>query len=53
MKLTKYIFFFLILINFSDSNADDRDIQLNRLFNELKINNTSSTYRVEQKIWKI
>ena len=53
MNLAKYLFLVLIFINFSDLNADDRDIQLNRLFNELKINNAPLTYAAEQKIWEI
>jgi tetratricopeptide (TPR) repeat protein len=53
MKLIKYIFLVLFLINFSNLNADERDIKLNELFNELKINNSSLTFETEQKIWKI
>ena len=33
--------------------AGDREIKLNRLFNDLKINNSNISYEVEQKIWKI
>ena len=53
MTLIKYLFLILILINFSDLNANDRDIQLNRLFNELKVANASLPNETEQKIWKI
>ena len=53
MTLIKYLFLILILINFSDLNANDRDIQLNRLFNELKDANASLPHETEQKIWKI
>ena len=53
MKLTGYIFFILILFSISHIKAEDRNDQLNKLFKELKIENVSSTYIVEQKIWKI
>ena len=33
--------------------ADDRKEQLDKLFKELKINNSILTFEVEQKIWKI
>ena len=41
---------FFLAIN---SKANDRDDQLNRLFNELKINNLALVYGTEQKIWEI
>ena len=51
----KKIITFLISLLFLtiSSKANDRDIQLNRLFNELKINNAALVYGTEQKIWKI
>jgi len=33
--------------------ADDRNLELNRLFDELKIKDQSSSFKIEQKIWKI
>jgi len=33
--------------------ADDRNTELNRLFNELKIKDKSISFKIEQKIWKI
>tara|TARA_Y100001936_G_scaffold161288_1_gene157595 strand:- start:1146 stop:1652 length:507 start_codon:yes stop_codon:yes gene_type:complete len=33
--------------------AEDRSIELNQLFNELKIEDKNISYEVEQKIWKI
>ena len=33
--------------------SDERDVQLNRLFNELKIDNAALVYGTEQKIWEI
>jgi len=47
------IFFISLLFLTISSKANDRDILLNRLFNELKINNTALVYGTEQKIWKI
>jgi tetratricopeptide (TPR) repeat protein len=50
----KIITFFISLLFFTiSSKANDRDIQLNRLFNELKIDNAALVYGTEQKIWKI
>ena len=45
----------LLLIFFYTSSlvADERNIQLNTLFNDLKINNNVSSSEIEQKIWKI
>ena len=33
--------------------ANERKNELNKLFNDLKIDNTSLSFKVEQKIWKI
>ena len=51
----KKIIIFIITLFFLtiSSKANDRNIQLNRLFNELKINNAALVYGTEQKIWKI
>ena len=49
-------YFIILIINFSfisNSFSENREIELNRLFNELKIDNVSSSYIVEQKIWKL
>src|SRR6056300_1710769 len=53
MKISNFIFVILITLNFSSLKASDRDNQLNKLFNELKINNIALVYGTEQKIWKI
>ena len=53
MKLVKLIIFIFILFSLNSLKAQDRDVQLNKLFNELKINNTALTYGAEQKIWEI
>jgi tetratricopeptide (TPR) repeat protein len=51
----KKIIIFIVTLFFLtiSSKANDRDDQLNRLFNELKINNLALVYGTEQKIWKI
>jgi len=51
----KKIFVSIILIFFNINNlfADDRTKILDRLFNDLKINNTNLSSQTEQKIWKI
>ena len=52
--MKKIITFFISLLFLTiSSKANDRDIQLNRLFNELKINNAALVYGTEQKIWEI
>jgi len=43
----------LLFFSFSNLFAEDRTKELDRLFNELKINNTDLSSRTEQKIWKI
>ena len=43
----------LNLIFFLNVFASDSDEQLNNLFNELKINSSSLSLEIEQKIWKI
>ena len=45
-------FFFLILIKIN-LIADERQINLNKLFEKLKVDNALLTYETEQKIWKI
>lgn len=53
MRLLKYLLFLLILFSLSQLKAEDRKNQLNKLFNELKINNADLVYGTEQKIWEI
>tara|TARA_Y100001958_G_C21094085_1_gene446266 strand:+ start:252 stop:806 length:555 start_codon:yes stop_codon:yes gene_type:complete len=43
-------YYFLVV---SHTYADDRKIELDKLFKELKINNSVLTSKTEQKIWKI
>ena len=52
--MSKFISVLIIYFLFiSNSFSENREILLNRLFNELKINNVSSSYDIEQKIWKL
>ncbi|MDB3888546.1 tetratricopeptide repeat protein [Candidatus Pelagibacter sp.] len=53
MKIVKSITFLFILFLITSSKAQDRDLQLDKLFNELKVNNEALTYGIEQKIWEI
>ena len=53
MRLLKYLLILFVLINSNLAKSEDRDNQLNRLFNELKINNLALVYGTEQKIWEI
>ena len=51
----KYISLYVtfILLFFNHAIAENRDDRLKKLFDELKINNTESSYLIEQKIWEI
>ena len=52
--MKKYLLIILFLFsNFNVLNADERVTKLNKLFNDLKINNYSIASEVEQKIWEI
>ena len=48
--LTTFVLYFLLILN---SPADERENELNKLFYELKTDNFSSAYEIEQKIWDI
>ena len=48
-----FIIIISIFINIKFLHADDRNLELNRLFDELKIKDQSSSFKIEQKIWKI
>ena len=55
-KNSIYKIFFITVLSFViilESKANDREIELNQLFKELKTDNTSISYKVEQKIWEI
>ena len=51
----KEFFFVAIFILFSQfsSLANDRDMRLDELFNELKVNKSKIAYEIEQEIWAI
>ena len=52
--MRKFIFlFFFIILNFSQLTANERNIELNNLFEKLKDDNPVLTFEVEQEIWKI
>ncbi len=53
MRLIKQILIILILFSSIEAIADQRNSELDQLFNELKIDNADLTYETEQKIWKI
>ena len=53
MKLVKLTILLSILFSLTSLRAQDRDFRLNKLFIELKINNSALTNTTEQKIWEI
>tara|TARA_B110001450_G_C17542194_1_gene449079 strand:+ start:227 stop:778 length:552 start_codon:yes stop_codon:yes gene_type:complete len=53
MRYINFIIIFFSLLSVSNLVADDKSIQLNRLFKDLKISNVSLSYQTEQKIWKL
>ena len=53
MKKKIIFLIFLFFSNFSNLVADDRNTQLERLFNDLKNENYLIASEVEQEIWKI
>ena len=53
MNLIKSAIFLFILFSTTSLKAQDRDVLLDKLFKELKINNAALTNRIEQKIWEI
>ena len=53
MKYLSCILFIFLIFNTNNSKADNIEKELDELFNELKNNNVSSSYEIEQKIWKL
>ena len=53
MKLTNFTIFLFFLLSIVSLKAENRNSQLNKLFNELKVNNAVLTSVTEQKIWKM
>ena len=48
-----FIIIISILFNINFLHADDRNSELNQLFDELKIKDQISSFKTEQKIWKL
>ena len=48
--LTSLVLFFIFL---NPLFADDRNVKLDKLFDELKIENSDNVFEIEQEIWKI
>ena len=54
MKIKKiFISLILVFLALNQAIADERKIKLDKLFKELKIDNSLETFEVEKKIWKI
>ena len=54
MKNKKFFFIsFLFFLGFSQIVADERKNELDKLFKELKKDNSTLAFEIEQKIWKI
>tara|TARA_Y100000389_G_scaffold110417_1_gene107529 strand:+ start:19 stop:570 length:552 start_codon:yes stop_codon:yes gene_type:complete len=53
MKYLSCILFIFLIFNTNNLKADNIEKELDELFNELKNNNVSSSYEIEQKIWKL
>ena len=47
------LFFLIYLFSLTSSFANDRDVRLNQLFNELKVNKAKVAAIVEQEIWSL
>ena len=52
MKKLLYLFFFIFFLT-DQLVANEREKELNVLFNKLQDTNSKFTYEIEQKIWKI
>ena len=48
-----FIFFYFLIISSTNVFANNINEKLNKLFEELKISSESSSFEIEQKIWKI
>ena len=47
------LFLLIYLFSITTSYANDRDVRLNQLFNELKVNQTNVAANVAQEIWSL
>ena len=48
-----FIIFLIVFSYLNNSIADERIKKLNQLFDDLKTQNYSAAYKVEQEIWQI
>ena len=48
-----FLIFLFYLFSQTSSFSNERDVRLNQLFNELKVNKSKVSSVVEQEIWKI
>ena len=53
MRYLNCVLITFLFLNVSDLKADDKNKQLDKLFNDLKFKNTSLSYQIEEKIWKL
>ena len=53
MRRLYYILVMFLILNVNNLKADNLEKQIDRLFNDLKIENASTSYQIEQKIWKL
>ena len=53
MRYFSSILMILLLLNISNIKADEKNKQLDRLFNDLKFKDASLSYKIEEKIWKL
>ena len=53
MKYSNFFYLLCYFIFCTTSFANEKNIQLNTLFDKLKTNNASLSYETEQKIWKL
>ena len=51
--MMKKIIFIILILYSNVLIADERKSELDKLFNDLKINNDSLSFKAEQKIWKL
>ena len=48
-----FIIFYFLIISSTNVFANNINEKLNKLFEELKISSESSSFEIEQKIWKL
>ena len=53
MIRSKFIYLIIFILSFNQLKAENRDNQLNQLFDELKHNNKALAHNAEEKIWDL